>query len=96
MRLNSPPDLRQVGTKKSGSINVGSCSSFKFKTLFSISSYLASGDGDGKVSIWDWKTTRMLARWKAHDRTCIQALWHPHETSKLATASWDGTIKYWD
>eukprot|EP00095_Tigriopus_kingsejongensis_P012286 maker-scaffold324_size206069-snap-gene-1.27 protein:Tk12286 transcript:maker-scaffold324_size206069-snap-gene-1.27-mRNA-1 annotation:"pre-mrna-processing factor 17" len=59
-------------------------------------SYLASGDGDGKVCIWDWKTTRMVAKWKAHDRTCISVLWHPHETSKLASAGWDGSIKYWD
>ncbi len=59
-------------------------------------SYIASGDGDGKCCIWDWKTTRMLAKWKAHDRACIDVLWHPHETSKLATAGWDGVIRYWD
>ena len=59
-------------------------------------SYLVSGDGDGKCCIWDWKTTRMLAKWKAHNRCCIAVLWHPHETSKLATAGWDGIIKYWD
>ncbi len=59
-------------------------------------SYLVSGDGDGRCYIWDWKTTRMLAKWKAHDRTCSDVLWHPHETSKLATAGWDGVIKYWD
>lgn len=65
--------------------------------MFSVrSSYLASGDGDGRVCIWDWKTTRMLAKWKAHDRTVISVLWHPHETSKLASAGWDGTIKFWD
>ena len=38
----------------------------------------------------------MLAKWKAHDRTCISVLWHPHETSKLVSAGWDGAIKYWD
>ena len=55
-----------------------------------------SGDGDGKCCIWDWKTTRMVAKWKAHDKVCIAAIWHPHETSKVATAGWDGLIKYWD
>ena len=59
-------------------------------------SYLASGDGDGKCCIWDWKTTRMVAKWKAHDRVCIDVLWHPHETSKVATAGWDGLVRYWD
>lgn len=59
-------------------------------------SYLASGDGDGKVYIWDWKTTRLLSKWKAHDDVCIQVLWHPHEASKVATAGWDSVIKFWD
>jgi len=59
-------------------------------------SYLASGDGDGKVYIWDWKTTKLLSKWKAHDDVCIQVLWHPHEASKVASAGWDGVIKFWD
>ena len=31
-------------------------------------SYLISGDGDGKCCIWDWKTTKMVSKWKAHDK----------------------------
>lgn len=59
-------------------------------------SYLISGDGDGKCCVWDWKTTKMVSKWKAHENACIDVLWHPHETSKVATAGWDGLIKYWD
>ncbi|KAJ8922907.1 hypothetical protein NQ315_001449 [Exocentrus adspersus] len=59
-------------------------------------SYLVSGDADGKCYIWDWKTTKLFKKWKAHDNVCISALWHPHEPSKLITAGWDGLIKYWD
>jgi len=58
--------------------------------------YLTSGDGDGRIFIWDWKTTKLLSKWKAHDDVCIQVLWHPHEPSKLASAGWDGSIKLWD
>lgn len=59
-------------------------------------SYVISGDADGKVFVWDWKTTRVLARWKAHQSVCSSVLWHPHETSKIASAGWDGLIKFWD
>ncbi|KAK6626430.1 pre-mRNA-processing factor 17 [Polyplax serrata] len=59
-------------------------------------SYLTSGDADGKCYVWDWKTTKLFKKWKAHNSVCISSLWHPHEPSKLATAGWDGLIKYWD
>ncbi|XP_022905566.1 pre-mRNA-processing factor 17 [Onthophagus taurus] len=59
-------------------------------------SYLISGDADGKCYIWDWKTTKLYKKWKAHDDVCISVLWHPHESSKMVSAGWDGVIKYWD
>ncbi|KAK7492072.1 hypothetical protein BaRGS_00016736 [Batillaria attramentaria] len=59
-------------------------------------SYISCGDADGKVYIWDWKSTKLYSKFKAHDDVCISVLWHPHETSKMATAGWDGVIKYWD
>ena len=38
-------------------------------------SFICSGDGDGKAYIWDWKTTKLLSKWKAHDDVCIQVSW---------------------
>lgn len=58
-------------------------------------SYLISGDADGKLFIWDWRTHKIVARWKAHDNTCISARWHPKEKSKILTAGWDSMIKMW-
>ncbi|CAG5126344.1 unnamed protein product [Candidula unifasciata] len=59
-------------------------------------SYITCGDADGKVYIWDWRSTKLYSKFKAHDDVCISVLWHPHETSKIATAGWDGVIKFWD
>lgn len=57
--------------------------------------FVLSGDGGGKVFIWDWKTSRILRTLKAHDKVCIGAEWHPLESSTVATCSWDGEIKIW-
>lgn len=59
-------------------------------------SYVISGDADGKLYIWDWKTTKLYSKLKAHDNVCIAVLWHPHETSKVVSAGWDGSLKLWD
>lgn len=59
-------------------------------------SYIISGDADGKVYVWDWKTTKLYSKFKAHDGVCISVLWHPHETSKVVSAGWDNQIKFWD
>ena len=45
-------------------------------------SYLCSGDGEGKMFIWDWKNGRLYSRFRAHDQVVIDCKWLPHETSK--------------
>ncbi|KAJ3227709.1 hypothetical protein HDU81_006529 [Chytriomyces hyalinus] len=58
--------------------------------------FLMSGDSEGKVWFWDWKTCKVFKKFKAHENVVMDCQWHPHEASKVATCSWDGTIKYWD
>lgn len=58
--------------------------------------FISSGDSEGRMWFWDWKTCRVLKKFKAHDKVVIGHVWHPHETSKVFTCSWDGTIKLWD
>lgn len=58
--------------------------------------YLISGDTHGSVYFWNWKTTSLKNKFKAHNSAvlCVEA--HPQETSKVATAGLDGPIHYWD
>ena len=58
--------------------------------------YVISGDSQGNLVMWDWKTCRLFNKLKAHTNVCIGCIWHPLETSKVATCGWDGLIKLWD
>ncbi|KAG0044263.1 pre-mRNA-processing factor 17 [Gryganskiella cystojenkinii] len=58
--------------------------------------YLSSGDSEGNLWVWDWKTCKVHKKFKAHNEVLIDCVWHPHETSLVATASWDSTIKLWN
>ncbi|CAF4541125.1 unnamed protein product [Rotaria sp. Silwood1] len=49
-------------------------------------SYVINGDADGRLINWNWKTTRIFERIKAHDDICIDAKWHWHEKSRVLTA----------
>lgn len=59
-------------------------------------SLVVSGDADGKLFFWSWSSTKLIKTFKAHDRTCISVIWHPHEKRKLVTAGWDNLIKIWE
>lgn len=58
--------------------------------------FVCSGDSNGKLFFWDFKRTRMLQKYHAHDKgPCIGAVWHPVEASTVFTCGWDGVIKMW-
>jgi len=58
--------------------------------------FVISGDSEGKVYIWDFKSTKLLKTIQAHDSVLGSLQWHPLEKSKIVTSGWDGLIKYWD
>ena len=58
--------------------------------------WVASGDGEGRMWVWDWKTQRVMKRLKCHDGVMIGCVWNENSTSQVATCGWDGLIKLWD
>ncbi len=58
--------------------------------------FLCSGDAEGRLFFWDWRTGKLLRKIKAHDQVSIGVQWHPAEPSRVVSCSWDGTVKYWD
>lgn len=58
-------------------------------------SMLISGDGEGRLFIWDWKSMKVLKRIKAHTKTCTSVAWNPMHQSMVATAGYDGVVKLW-
>jgi len=58
--------------------------------------FIISGSTTGDMYIWDWKTTTLIKKQQAHDDVMTGAIWHPIESSKVATCGWDGSIKFWD
>lgn len=58
--------------------------------------YISSGDADGNLVFWDFKNGKLIKRLRAHREVVINHVWLPHESSKVITASWDGTMKLWD
>ena len=54
-----------------------------------LQTFFFSGDGDGKAYIWDWKTTKLLSKWKAHDDVCIQVTsWNNWAMFCAPTLNW--------
>jgi WD40 repeat protein len=59
--------------------------------------FLASGDGDGQAWFWDWRSHRVLNKFKAHEGGPSAGMdWHPLQPSWVVTAGWDGLVKLWD
>jgi pre-mRNA-processing factor 17 len=59
--------------------------------------FVVSGDGEGKLVFWDYKSQRMLQKYRAHDKgPTIGCVWHPTQPSTVISCGWDGVIKMWE
>eukprot|EP00834_Sanchytrium_tribonematis_P004420 NODE_217_length_12479_cov_0.651212.p4 type:complete len:397 gc:universal NODE_217_length_12479_cov_0.651212:3851-2661(-) len=58
--------------------------------------FILSGDSHGKLFFWSWKTQKVVSQLKQHNDVVMDCAWHPQESSKVLTASWDKTLKLWE
>lgn len=85
--------LRAVHEKQfSGHVVSGTACRLQFSTDGKM---ISSGDATGNLFIWDFSTTQILKRFKAHTKQIPTHLWHPVEHSMVVTGGWDGMLKVW-
>jgi pre-mRNA-processing factor 17 len=59
--------------------------------------FVMCGDGDGKIFFWDWRSHKLLQKYRAHENgPAIGCVWHPTEPSLVFSCGWDGVIKMWN
>eukprot|EP01116_Phalansterium_solitarium_P023403 TRINITY_DN8175_c0_g1_i1.p1 TRINITY_DN8175_c0_g1~~TRINITY_DN8175_c0_g1_i1.p1 ORF type:complete len:619 (+),score=213.01 TRINITY_DN8175_c0_g1_i1:140-1996(+) len=93
--IYSTKDRFRLNKKKrfAGHLNAGYACQIAFSPD---SHFIATGDADGNVFIWDFNTQKLIKRWKAHQGACIGLQWHPIEPSWIVSSGWDNSVKLWD
>lgn len=73
------------------------CAGYPIGLSFSDDSqYVVSGDAEGKLWFWDYKTCKNFRTLRAHSGVIMDVGWHPIEPSWVMSAGSDGLIKLWD
>lgn len=68
-------------------------SGFPIKCNFSLDGKkLASGSSDGSIYFYDYHSSKVVKKIKAHDQACIDVAFHPVIPNVIASCSWDGSI----
>ncbi|KAG5077674.1 hypothetical protein AAZX31_20G128400 [Glycine max] len=68
-------------------------SGFPVKCNFSLDGKkLASGSSDGSIYLYDYQSSKVVKKIKAHDQACIDVAFHPVIPNVIASCSWDGSI----
>ena len=58
--------------------------------------FVATGDSEGRVFFYDWKSTKVYSVLHAHDNVVIGIDFHPNDSNRFLTCSLDGTVKMWE
>jgi len=94
-----PTSPAQVGINRKKTFRGHVTAGFACQPAFSPDGkWLMSGDGEGSLWIWDWRSGRMVKKLpRCHEGgPAICAAWHPLNPSTVATCGWDGLIRLWN
>ena len=58
-------------------------------------SLLCSGDANGQVFFYNYKTSKVLSVRNAYKSACVGCKFNPGLSSSIATCSWDGQVTIW-
>jgi WD40 repeat protein len=56
---------------------------------------LLSGSSDGKLTFYDYYTTKVMKRIDTGFSVCLDVAYHPVLSNTVACCSWDGQISLW-
>ncbi|XP_022108558.1 WD repeat-containing protein 25-like isoform X2 [Acanthaster planci] len=56
---------------------------------------LNTGSCDGRVYVYDYRTSRILKTLQCHAGPCTDVAWHPVLPGVMASCSWDGAVHVW-
>jgi len=57
---------------------------------------VSTGSDDGSVLLFNWTSTHLVKKWRAHAKACVDAVFHPLLPSVMATCDWDGNLSVWE
>lgn len=72
-------------------------SGFPIKCSFSLDGEkLVSGSSDGSMYFYDYKSSKLVKKIKAHEQACIDIAVHPILTNVIASCSWNGEVSVFE
>jgi WD40 repeat protein len=57
---------------------------------------LVTGSADGYVYFYNYHSSKLLKKLKAHEGVCSDAVYHPFLPSVVATCGWDGIVSIFE
>lgn len=72
-------------------------SGFPIKCSFSLDGQkLVTGSSDGSIYFYDYKSSELIRKVKAHEQACVDIAVHPIIPNVIASCSWNGEVSVFE